>query len=634
MRFSLARISCLVGLALCAALAHAADPQPYRVDLASAGNAEMDDALRATSDLLSLRKSAPVSPLGLIARSRSDVDRLKTVLESYGYYQSVVTIKIGGTALTDAHLADTLTALPKGTDARISITFTLGPLYHLRKISIDGDIPDSARVALALGPGAPAEAAAVLAGGARVLSALQERGYAFARVDPPVAYEDRTEPVLDVSFHAVAGARVKIGEIRIVGLKRANEKLVRDRLLVHTGDQFSSTMLERARRDLLSPTLGVFGAVTVKVGTTIDANGGVPITFEIRERLRHAVSLNAAYSSDLGGSGGVTWTDRDVFGGAQQLILSASVINLGGGDAISGGVGYDTSAKFIIPDFLHRDQSLQFTLGAIKQSLQAYDQNAVSTGVSLNRKLSSIWTASVGVTATDESIKQESPTGAMCGTTLCLDSYHYLLYALPMSISLDSTNLASPLDDPLHGMRASLIITPTRSIGPPNATFIITQVKAAAYLDLNALSLTDPGRSVVAVRALAGIAQGAGEFSLPPDQRFYGGGSGTIRGYSYQTVGPQFPVSGNPIGGTAIIAGSVEFRQRFGKNFGAAVFVDGGQVSASLKPLPDVFRIGVGAGIRYYTGIGPIRVDVAVPTRSNGLDSEAFEVYIGLGQAF
>jgi translocation and assembly module TamA len=633
MRFSLARIPCLVGLALCAAFAHAADPQPYRVDLASVGNSEMDDALRATSDLLSLRKAAPVSPLGLIARSRAEVDRLKTVLESYGYYQSVVTITIGGAVLTDVHLADTLTALPKGTDARISIAFRLGPLYHLRKITIDGDIPDAARSALALSPGAPAEAAAVLAGGARVLSALQEQGYAFARVDAPVAYEDRTEPVLDVSFNAVAGPRVKIGEIHIVGLKRAHEKLVRDRLLVHTGEQFSSTMIERARRDLLSPTLGVFAAVTVKVGTDIDANGGVPITFEIRERLRHGVSLNAAFSSDLGGSGGVTWTDRDVFGGAQQLVLSASVINLGGGDSTTG-TGYDTGAKFIIPDFLRRDQSLQFTLGAIKQSLQAYDQNAVSSGVSLSRKLSSIWTASVGVTATDEQIMQESPTGAMCGTILCLDTYHYLLYALPMSISLDTTALASPLDDPLHGMRASLIVTPTRSIGPPNATFIITQVKAAAYLDLNALSLTDPGRSVFAVRGLAGIAQGAGEFSLPPDQRFYGGGSGTIRGYRYQTVGPQFPVSGNPIGGTAIIAGSVEFRQRFGKNFGAAVFVDGGQVSASLKLLPDVFRIGVGAGIRYYTPIGPIRVDVAVPTRSNGLDSDAFEVYIGLGQAF
>src|ERR1700683_1249558 len=77
--------------------------------------------------------------------------------------------------------------------------------------------------------------------------------------------------------------------------------------------------------------------------------------------------------------------------------------------------------------------------------------------------------------------------------------------------------------------------------------------------------------------------------------------------------GPQPPVSGTPAGATAIIAGSLEFRQRFGKNWGAAVFVDGGQVSASLKPLPDVFRVGVGAGIRYYTPIGPFRFDFAVP---------------------
>ncbi len=58
------------------------------------------------------------------------------------------------------------------------------------------------------------------------------------------------------------------------------------------------------------------------------------------------------------------------------------------------------------------------------------------------------------------------------------------------------------------------------------------QLKLADYLDLDPLFGAAPGRSVLALRALAGLAQGAGEFSLPPDQRFYGGGSGTIRGLS------------------------------------------------------------------------------------------------------
>jgi translocation and assembly module TamA len=143
---------------------------------------------------------------------------------------------------------------------------------------------------------------------------------------------------------------------------------------------------------------------------------------------------------------------------------------------------------------------------------------------------------------------------------------------------------------------------------------------------------------VLAVRALAGLAAGATQFSLPPDQRFYAGGSGTIRGYRYQSVGPTFP-DGNPIGGTAINAGTIEFRQRIGLNLGAAVFVDAGNVSRNLNPLNGNLRVGAGAGVRYYTALGPLRVDLAFPlqrrTGSGGQRADdAFEVYIGLGQAF
>ena len=652
MRARIARICALIAMTLGTMLtARAADPQSYRVDLDSTGDGAMDATLRATSELISLRGGAPVSPFGLIARARGEVDRLKTVLESFGYYQSTVTITVDGTGLNSPGLAEALMALPKGQDARVAVSFKLGPLYHLRKVTIDGAIPESAADSFTLRPGAPAVAADVLAAGNRVLTTLQNQGYAFAKVDPPVAYEDQTLPVLDVSFHVEAGARVKIGEIRLVGLKRVHEKLVRRRLTLHTGQMYNPTAIEAARRDL--STLGPFAAISVELGTAADADGGVPITFVLRERPRHAVTVNTAYSTDLGGSGGVTWTDRNVFGNAEQLKLAASIINLGGSSTT--GIGYDTSAKFTVPDFGHRDQSLQVTVGAIKQSLLAYDQKAITTGVAINRKLSSVWSASAGVSTSDEQIIQEGV------------NYNYTLLLLPLGISYDSTNLASPLDDPTHGMRDSLSVTPTLAIGHPNATFIISQIKLAAYFDLHELGVGAPGRSVLAARALAGQASGAGEFSLPPDQRFYGGGSGTIRGFRYQGVGPQFCVKnavpvpnqpcftdGNPIGGTAIVAGSVEWRQRFGQNFGGAVFVDAGEVSASLKPLPSDFRVGAGVGVRYYTPIGPIRFDVAVPTKrrigryysavnpapppplltQREPSDDAFEIYIGLGQAF
>jgi translocation and assembly module TamA len=661
MRSSIPGIISIIVLAACMARrVHAADPQTYRVEIAPTGDGSMDDTLRATSELLSLRKTAPVSPFGLIARARGEVDRLRTVLESYGYYQSSVTVQIDGLPLNGGELADHLAALPKGKDARVTVRFELGPLYHVRTVTIDGTIPSTVGGAFSLKTGAPAVATLVLGAGSRLLTALQEQGYAFATVDPPVAYEDQTQPVLDVSFHVDAGPRLNIGEIHVEGLKRVHERLVRRRLTLHTGQRYSSSAVEAARRDLLG--IAPLAAVNVRLGTAVDATGGVPITFEFKERPRHAVALNSAYSTDLGGSGGITWTDRNVFGNAEQLAIAASVINLGG--SASTGLGYDTTAKFTIPDFGHRDQSLQVAVGAIKQSLTAYDQKALTAGVTLSRRLSSVWSASVGVTAADEQIKQQGqvtctipapcdvPTAAetlviTTGVQQALVTYNYTLVALPLTLTYDSTHLASPLDDPTHGMRDALSVTPTRSLGHPSASFIITQVKVASYFDLNALGIGDPGRSVLAVRALAGVAQGAGEFSLPPDQRFYAGGSGTIRGYQYQAVGPQFPVTTQfptqtPKGGTGIAAGTLEWRQRFGASWGAAVFVDAGQVTGgqptggagtSLPSLSE-FRIGIGAGVRYYTPIGPLRVDVAMPTRSTGISEPAFEVYIGLGQAF
>jgi translocation and assembly module TamA len=666
--------------------ADAADPQPYKVELVSTGNSDMNATLKATSDLLTLRSSAPVGPFGLIGRARSDLDRLKTVLESYGYYQSYVAITIDGLPLDDPTLGEELTAKAAKDDARVKVTFTLGELYHLRKVDIDGELPKSVEGTLALKSGEPAVAAQVLAAGERLQTALEDEGYAFAKVDTPIAHEDPPNRVLDVSFHVVTGAKVNVGEIRIRGLKKMKESFVRQRLLLHTGEQYGASKVERARKDLLS--LGVFTSVTAQLGTKANGAGEIPITFRVRERLLHAVSLSAAYSTDLGGSSGVTWTNRDMSGKADQLTLGASVLNLGG--TASTGVGYDLTAKYLLPEFGHRDQSLQLAVQAINQSLQAYDQKAITFGATLTRKLSNIWTVNLGLTAEFESIGQEGYYQEPCPTTIdtcptpstkpalafppnlilppgptctaagvCSEEVfttdpsrlisHYTLMSIPFTLIFNTTGLDSPLEDATHGIRASFNESPTLSLGTKNAKFFITQGNISYYFDLHRLGLnSDPGRSIMAFHALAGLAQGAGQFSLPPDQRFYAGGSGTIRGYRYQSVGPQFD-DGNPIGGTAINAGQAEYRQRIGQSLGFVVFLDAGQVSQDVNPLDSTLRFGTGAGVRYYTPIGPIRLDIGIPinregggvtqgfitgdqiTRSKG---DAFEIYIGLGQSF
>ncbi len=136
----------------------------------------------------------------------------------------------------------------------------------------------------------------------------------------------------------------------------------------------------------------------------------------------------------------------------------------------------------------------------------------------------------------------------------------------------------------------------------------------------------------LALRGLVGYVEGADAADLPPDKRFYAGGSATVRGYKYQSIGPRFP-DDSPRGGTAVAAATVEFRQRVLDDYGAVFFVDTGQVTANGPPFAGTWGLGAGIGARYYTALGPIRLDVAVPVKRQP-GSGSFELYIGLGQAF
>jgi len=601
---------------LASPLAHAADPQSYDVTIAETGNDPLDAALKAGSQLDSLKPAGAIAPFTLVGRAQLDVERLETVLHGFAYYQGKVTITIDGKPLDDAGLPEAIEALPADKPSAVNVSVELGPLYHLRKVEIEGEMPAGSEAKLGLASGDPAIAANVLKAQATLLTGLQEEGYALATVNPPVAYEDPAEHVLDVTYKVNAGPRIDIGEIKLTGLEDVNESLVRNRLLIHTGERYAPSKIEKARQDLLS--LGVFSGVSVRAADKADEAGRIPITFDLKERPRHAVGVTAALSTDLGASAKVTWSHRNLLGNAEQLNLSAGIIGVGG--SATTGLGYNVTAQFIKPDYLRRDQQLELNAGAIKQKLEAYDQDAILAGAALRRKFSDLWSGSVGIAGIKETIVQEG------------ESRDYTLLSFPVNAKYDSTGLTNPLEDPLHGVRASFTVTPTQSFVSSNATFFILQASGSGYIDLASFGLGTPGRSILALRGLIGSAQGASVFSLPPDQRFYAGGSATIRGYKYQSVGPQFP-DNNPIGGTSITAGTIEFRQRLSGNFGAAVFVDAGQVGETSRPFTGTVHVGIGGGVRYYTAIGPVRVDFALPlNREPGGDR--FEIYIGLGQVF
>ena len=84
-----------------------------------------------------------------------------------------------------------------------------------------------------------------------------------------------------------------------------------------------------------------------------------------------------------------------------------------------------------------------------------------------------------------------------------------------------------------------------------------------------------------------------------------------------------------------MLEASVEARYRFTETIGGVAFIDGGQAFSSLEPsLSDPLLWGAGLGIRYYTPIGPVRLDVATPLNRRKNIDDAFQIYVSLGQAF
>jgi translocation and assembly module TamA len=589
--------------------ARAADPQAYHVKITGTSSGPVEAALHASAELVTLAGKGPIPPFALVERAREDIPRLTTALDSFGYYQNQVKITIADRSLDDPDLPQALDAMAANASATVAIAVVAGPLYHIGQITLTGEVPKDDRAALTLKSGDPAVAGAVLDARTSLLSALEENGYALAKIAVPDATADDAAHTIDVTYAVDTGPRVKIGRISFQGLKEVNESFVRRALTVHGGDLYRPSRIEAARQALAG--LGVFSGVSARASDHLDPDGRIPLVFDVQERPQHAVTLSGTYSTDLGISLATTWSHRNLFGNAEQLNLTASGTGLG---SASAGLGYNLTAQYLEPLFLQQNQALEFDLTGVKQQLDAYDQTAETLAGYVRRKFSRLWSGSAGLSVTHDDITQEGAERL------------YQLVALPMTANYDSTGIEGLLRDPVSGLRASLALTPTHAFGGANLTFFVAQASASSYFDV-----AGDGRSVVALRALAGSILGGSNLEVPPDQRLYAGGSATVRGYAYQSIGPQFS-DDKPLGAKSVDAATVEFRQRIGEDWGAAAFVDAGQASAGA-PFTDTPHVGVGLGARYYTAIGPVRLDVAVPV-TRVPKGDAFEIYIGLGQAF
>jgi translocation and assembly module TamA len=549
----------------------------------------------------------PAAPFALIGRAQADQAQFLIVLHSLGYDAGRVDITIGGHALTDAALIDALNQAPPNIPVVVQVTPEKGALFHLGRV-VFNTLPHGFPTPAALRPGNAARAAPVLAAGPALLQSLHNAGYAFATVSPPQAVATIKTGTLDVTYTVVPGPRVDIGEIAFAGLRRTDAAWLRRHIKLRPGQRFSDTAIFAARDSLLGT--GVFSSVTPVPQQKISARGDVPILFRVVEQKRHAVTLGGSYATDIGFTISSSWEDRNVFGHAETLTFSIAASGLGGTGTTS--PGYDIKGVFQKPDYETVGQTATATLEGLKESVTAYDRTALLAGGILSRPVSPHITFSYGGGFVEESVTQEGI------------ARNYVLLQVPLTLSYDTADSAL---EPTHGINASISLTPTKPIQGGASFFAIAQAYAATYI-----AVERDAFGVLALRGQVGSIVGASQFQVPADERFYAGGTSTVRGYTYQTVGPLF-ADDTPEGGLALDAGTIEFRQHITKDIGIVPFIDAGQVNTGSGPFQGTLSVGAGLGLRYYTGIGPIRADFAIPLKRTA-GSGAFALYIGLGEAF
>jgi translocation and assembly module TamA len=197
----------------------------------------------------------------------------------------------------------------------------------------------------------------------------------------------------------------------------------------------------------------------------------------------------------------------------------------------------------------------------------------------------------------------------------------YFIAALPATLAYDGSD---DLLDPKRGFRLSGRISPEGSLQGGFNGYVRTQIDSSAYLPLGE-------KLVLAGRARLGSISGTALNNIAPSRRFYAGGGGSIRGFSYQDIGPR-DAFGDPVGGRSLAEFSLEARLRFGA-FGVVPFVDAVNIYTESLPRLDKMRIGAGLGGRYYSSFGPIRIDIGTPINRRTGEARV-TVFVSLGQAF
>jgi translocation and assembly module TamA len=573
------------------------------VTLAAPGASEaLVDRLRANA--LLLRQPEPGTTRtgdDITAAARADYGRLIGILYEEGYFAPVIAIRLDGREASEISPF----SAPARVD-RVEIAIETGPPFRLGRAEIaplasGTELPDGFRT------GETATTPLLRATTRAALDGWRNRGHATADVANQQIIAQHRAAILDVAISIDPGPVITFGDLIPEGQDRVRVERILEIAGLPTGEIYSPEALDRAEERLRET--GTFSAVALQLRDPRDGDVA-DVSAIVAEAPLRRLGFGAEIDSDEGLRLEAYWLHRNLWGGAERLRFDLEISGIREFDSGDGADG-ELGVRFDRPATFGPDTSLSLESTLVYLQEPTYDLQGIGAEALLNHRLSRTVTVTgglgLGFSRIDDAFGKREITRL----------------TLPLGATYENR------DDPLDargGAYADLTLTPFQVFGGSGgARFTLDGRGYWAF--------GEEERTRLAARVQLGSVFGGDLIDIPPDDLFYSGGSGTVRGQAYQSLGAL--QAGLPSGGRGFLGLSGEVRHDIGDtNFGIVGFADAGYISEEAwGDGASDWHAGAGLGLRYATPFGPIRVDLATPATGDDAGQELY-LYIGIGQAF
>lgn len=584
-------------------------PIPYEVSFPENLPPELASLLPEVSRAERDRATPPDSRLGIRQRAEEDLQLLQQALRAEGYFDGRVSFELKDAAEVPAEglVAEVERAVDR---PQIVVAYTIepGPRYRFAQAVIQLDEnPDGYRpptpAELGLVAGAPARTQPVIDAESRLLRGTQEAGFPLAAVGERVVVVDHAARTMDVTLRLMAGQRATFGSVAFSGHDGIDQGFLRGRVPFEQGQLYDPRLLDEAQGDLFDTNL--FSTIIIRPAEELTFDRQLDTSFELRQRPPRSLGFSLGYQTDLGPNATLFWEHRNLLGAGERFRAETNLSQ----------VLQSISASLDKPDFLRPKQNLVIESSAKHEDQDAYEAFSVGAGTAIQRELTEQLRGSLGVAFRYAEIDDQAQP-----------KENFALLSLPGTLDWDFSN---DLLNPTSGGRFLFSAAPFVDLLDTSRQFFKTRLTHTRYL-----KVAQTPELVLALRGSVGSIFGEDRDEIPADERFYAGGGGSIRGIAFQSAGP-LDEDDDPRGGRSVAEGSIELRLRLRNDLGAVLFLDGGTVFDSTLPTGgERVLFGAGPGLRYFTPIGPVRVDVGFPLNPRSGVDDVFQLYLSIGQAF